>query len=261
MRPKPPHLGAAYGAQFQDQTIADAYVHRPPYPDGTFDILMGLLPPGDGTALDLGCGTGDVARPLARRVARLDAVDPSAAMIARGKALPGGDAPNLRWIVGTAEDAPLSPPYALVTAAESMHWMDWPVLFPRLHGLLAPGAVLAILGRDELPPPWAEALGPLITQYSTNREYRPYNLIEELTSRGLFEVAGHAQTQPRPFQQTTAGYVESFHSRNGFSRERMTPDNTAAFDDALTRLVGAYSEDGMVRLQVSAHVWWGRQGG
>lgn len=261
MRPKPPHLGAEYGAQFQDQTIADAYVHRPPYPDETFDILIGLLPPGGGTVLDLGCGTGDVARPLARRVARLDAVDPSAAMIGRGLALPGGGAPNLRWICGTAEDAPVSPPYVLITAGESIHWMDWPVLFPRLRGLLAPGAFLATLGRDELAPPWAEALGPLITRYSTNRAYRPYDLIEELTSRGIFEVAGHAQTQPWPFQQTIAEYVESFHSRNGFSRARMTPGDVAAFDDAVTRLVSSHTDDGVVRLQVFAHVWWGSPAG
>ena len=73
--------------------------------------------------LDLGAGEGPLARPLAARVDQVDAVEISAAMVSEGRRRPGGDAANLRWIIGAAETARLGGPYALVTAGASMHWM------------------------------------------------------------------------------------------------------------------------------------------
>src|SRR5436309_15943530 len=108
MLPKPAHLGPAYAAQFGDAAVVAAYQHRPPYPDAVFDLLAGLIAGEPRVVLDLGCGTGDVARPLAPRVARVDAVDIAPAMLAQGRALPGGDHPHLRWILGSAETAPLT---------------------------------------------------------------------------------------------------------------------------------------------------------
>src|SRR5690348_10816627 len=111
MRPKPKHWQPEYGAWFQDAGIVAAYPNRPPYPPETFTILTGLLAPdAPRTVLDVGCGTGDLARRLAPLVERVGAVDLSAGMIARGKRLPGGADPRIRWIHAAAEDAPLAPP-------------------------------------------------------------------------------------------------------------------------------------------------------
>jgi len=49
--------------------------------------------PGD-RVLDIGCGTGFIARELADRVTHVDALDISPAMIEQGKRLPRGDAPS-----------------------------------------------------------------------------------------------------------------------------------------------------------------------
>lgn len=89
-----------------------------------FNVLVGLIAGEPRTVLDLGCGTGFIARPLAPRVDRVDAIDVSEAMIEEGKRLPGGDHPHLQWIVGRAEDVALHPPYALITAGDSLHWME-----------------------------------------------------------------------------------------------------------------------------------------
>ncbi|MGH2502159.1 MAG: class I SAM-dependent methyltransferase, partial [Ktedonobacterales bacterium] len=104
MLPKPAHLGPNYAAQFQDAAVVEAYPTRPPYPEAVFDLLESLAvePP---IALDAGCGTGDIARRLAQRMRRVDAVDISAAMIAMGQRLPGGDAANLRWQQAPIEEA------------------------------------------------------------------------------------------------------------------------------------------------------------
>src|SRR3712207_7136062 len=51
-----------------------------------------------------------------------------------------------------------------------------------------------------------------------------------------------------PFRQPIADYVESIHSRNGFSRERMTREAAAAFDAAVHDLVSLACPSGVVEL-------------
>jgi len=260
MRAKPKHLGPEYAAQFADDSVAGAYHHRIPYPPDVFAILAGLLGDGPRAVLDVGCGTGEIARPLLPLVDRVDAVDPSAAMIARGRALPGGDNPRLRWIVGRAEDAPLDPPYGLITAGSSIHWLDWDVALPRFRSLLASQGYLALLYPEARPVPWAAELQHIIDRYSTNRDYAPYDIVAELTARGLFHVRGTQVTAPIAFTQPLAAYIESFHAMNGFSRERMTPQAAADFDAAVRALVGPFCPTGQVRLEAMATVTWGVQG-
>jgi 2-polyprenyl-3-methyl-5-hydroxy-6-metoxy-1,4-benzoquinol methylase len=68
-----------YAAAFEVESVADHYDLRPTYPDTTFDLLVDLLDRTVPKVLDAGCGPGDLARPLARRSVRVDAVDRSAA--------------------------------------------------------------------------------------------------------------------------------------------------------------------------------------
>ena len=257
MQPKPAHLGEAYAAQFSDPGIAAAYHHRPPYPAATFPMLAGLIGSLPRVVLDAGCGTGDIARGLLPFVERIDAVDRSAPMIEAGRLLPSGDDRRLRWIVGEVETAELSPPYALVTAGESLHWMEWAVVLPRFAEMLAPGGALAMIGRETEPGAWSAALSEVIDRFSTNREYQPYDLAEELTRRGLFTVLGRWKSPPVTFRQSISAYVESFHSRNGFSRDRMTPEKAMRFDEETTRLAAPFSDGGILELQISAHVTYG----
>lgn len=257
MQPKPKHLGPEYAAQFQDEAVVTAYPTRPPYPAEVFAILADLVTTKPQITLDIGCGTGDIARRLAPRVARVDAMDISWRMIARGKALPGGDAPNLRWIVGAAEDTPLDSAYALITAGESLHWMDWPVVIPRLRHALAPGAYLAIVERSEESSPWRSELMQLIVRYTTNRDFQPYNLITELESRGLFTKVEERRTAPTPFEQSVDDYVTAIHSRNGFSLDRMRPEDAVAFDAGVRELVAPHAQSGALWLQIQAVVTWG----
>src|SRR4051794_37408975 len=106
MEPKPSFLGPRYASAFEDPAVVASYHTRPPYPEEVFSLLAGLLAGRPGPVLDLGCGTGIIARRLVEHAERVDALDVAPAMLAEGKRLPNGDHPRLRWMLGRAEDAP-----------------------------------------------------------------------------------------------------------------------------------------------------------
>ena len=257
MLPKPAGFGQQYASAFQECGVAAAYQHRPPYPPETFSALASLIASSPRSVLDVGCGTGAIARHLVESVDRVDAVDVSPAMIEQGKRAPHGDHPRLNWIAGRAEEVPLAPPYALIAAGDSLHWMDWEVVMPRFARLLAPQGLLVILQNGQLPPPWDGELVQIIQQYSTNQDYRPVDLVAELERRGLFQKHGALQTAPIPFRQSIDAYIESFHGRASFSRERMTAQAAVEFDAKTRALVSAFCHD-IVELQLVADIVWGK---
>src|SRR5262245_26298758 len=128
--PKPQHLAPEYGAQFADPNVASAYRFRPPYPDQVYDILETLLGDASRIILELGCGLGEIARRLASTVDRVDAVEPSHAMLALARRLPGGEQRNLRWHECAAEKFEYQSSYGLVITAESLQWMEWDRVLP-----------------------------------------------------------------------------------------------------------------------------------
>ncbi len=257
MASRPAQLTAENAAVFQEQGVVDLYHLRLSYPPEVFDIVGGLIQGEPRSVLDVGTGTGELARPLAARGNRVDAVDISEAMVEKGRSLPGGSHPLLRWLVGPIETAELQPPYSLITAGDSMHWMDWEVVFPRFRQILTPRGLVAIVHRDEPGSPWQEGLMRLIRQYSTMRNYQPFDLIEELQVRGLFQPLGHRETTPATSRQTIEDYVASFHSRSSLPRSRMPPADIAAFDNRLRELVEPWSNKGTIELETVASVVWG----
>lgn len=255
--PRPPQWTPENAARFRDRTVVDAYHLRLPYPPEVFEALLNLLPDHTQPVLDLGTGTGELARELAPHVKRVDAVDASPAMIARLRTMPGGDHPALHPQVLQAEAVTSAEPYGLVTAGDSLHWMDWDVVLPRLSRLLVPGGFLAIVHRNEVPPPWREGLLALIAESSTSKDYETFDLIAELERRGLFEVAGRFATTPQSRTQLVADYVESFHSRSSLSRENMTPEAADSFDRGLRELIAPWADEGTLHLQTVGEVVWG----
>lgn len=257
MQPKPPGLSPQHAAHFADPSVAASYPFRLPYPDEVRDVLAGLVAGTPRTVLDIGCGTGDITRPLAPLVDQIDAVDVATTMLAHARTLPGGDDPRIRWLAGAFEDTPLDPPYGLAIAGESLHWLDWERAFPRLRAVLRPHAPLALVSRDHTRVPWWEELAAVIPRYSTNHDFVPYDLLDELARRDLFHAAGQHTAQPVWHAQPIDDYIRGFHSRNGFSLDRMPPRDAAAFDALARQIIAPYARDGQVALAVVATLTWG----
>lgn len=242
---------------FRDRDVARAYRHRAPYPDETFDILEELLVE-PWTVLDVGSGSGQLARPMLRFAARVDAVDPSTAMVGEGRRLPGGDDARLRWIVGTAETAPLDPPYGLITAGTSIHWMTPDVVMPRFAAALAPGGRLAVVEKDDgdFPLPGLLEVVKRHSELHADKIDRFAERIAKLESTGRFVKEGERRTTPIKVRRSVDEYLEYLHSTSPLARSRLG-DRAAAFD---AEIRAVFAHDGITVLDqdVVGLVAWGR---
>jgi len=255
---KPAHLGSVYGAQFDDEAVARSYATRPPYPAEVFEILDGLQPAGPRSVLDLGCGTGDVALGLVGRAGQIVGVDRSAAMLRVARGRHGGGHPSLAWHQVAAEDFAFDGPYSLVVAGESLHWMDWDTVLPSFAAALELDGFLALISRKEHEVPWGDSLKPVYSRYSTNQDYRPYDMIHHLESRGLFRTVGKWESELVPFVQPIEEYIEGLHSMSSFSRERMDPAAIGAFDDEVRAILLAHAdENSILHMEIVGSVEWG----
>jgi SAM-dependent methyltransferase len=122
---------------------------RPGWPDGVAEV--GGLPP-SAAVLDLGAGTGKLTRVLARRFARVTAVEPDASM----RGVCSRFASNV--LEGSAEAIPLADgSIDGVFCADCFHWFDWPVAIAEIERVLRPGGVLVMCfhaGGGETDPPY-----------------------------------------------------------------------------------------------------------
>ncbi|MES2340959.1 MAG: class I SAM-dependent methyltransferase [Pseudomonadota bacterium] len=246
------------GAEFEDEGVVAAYVHRTPYPPALFERLLALTP-GRARLLDLGCGPGKLTLGLAPHFDEILAVDPSAAMLRLARDLDAGANPNIAWTPAFAEDVPLPPSIDLITAGASIHWMDAPRLFPRLAAAIAPDGVMAILGGDgPAQAPWIGAWQEVIKAWvgKLGGQWNGGDHQARLTGhQPWFDVAA-TETFTAPMTQSVDDLIEAEHSRATWARAKMG-DLAAAFDADLRAVVAPYARDGQVAFEISSTLWWG----
>jgi len=257
MKEKPKGLSRKYGDQFSDQCIVDVYRSRPAIPCPLFSRLQELMPSANKTLLDLGCGTGEVAIPMSSCTASVDAVDPSSAMIARARLIAHEESATLNLHNCYAEDFDYSARYGMIVAANSIHWTDWEVLFSRLPDALDPDGFLVIIESGDLNGPWNSEISRLIPKYSTNEEFEPYSIFEELRNRNLFLQHGEEEFIEGNLKQSVSRYIDTIHSRNGFSRDRMGR-RSQEFDLNVREILKEFSEDEILTGETRARIAWGK---
>ncbi|WP_344212481.1 class I SAM-dependent methyltransferase [Nonomuraea bangladeshensis] len=125
----------------------------------------------DATVLDLGCGPGTVAIPLAPHVREVLAVDPDPEMLAEGRRR-GAHLPNVRWLSGDSTGLAALPPFGHVVMGRSFHWMDRRAVLAELDRLLPPDGVVVLLGPSRQPPedPWEPAMRRVRARFGVGKQ-------------------------------------------------------------------------------------------
>lgn len=101
--------------------------------------------------VDLGTGTGALARGFARRGCVVTGLDPAPALLDEARRLDAKAGVEVAYRVGRAEDTGLEAArWDVVAAGQCWHWFDRPRAADEARRLLAPGGALVICHMDYL---------------------------------------------------------------------------------------------------------------
>lgn len=150
-------------------TADDYGQYRAGFPDELIERLlrMDAIHSTD-RALDVGTGTGTLARLLAPHVRSVLGTDPAAALLEQARRVEGTPA-NVVYKEGVAEETGLAgESMDLVSAGQCWHWFDGREAASELHRVLSPGGRIVIAHFDWLPLPGnaVEATEQLIQAYN-----------------------------------------------------------------------------------------------
>ena len=142
-----------------------------PLPGELFDRLRdhGVGIPGQ-RVVDLGTGTGTVARQLAARGCEVTGIDPDTRLMAEAARLGEAEGVTVEYREATAEHTGLAGhSFDVVTAGQCWHWFDRPAAVAECRQLLRPGSgrlVIAHLDWIPLPGNVVEATERLIESHN-----------------------------------------------------------------------------------------------
>jgi len=124
---------------------------RPRYPAEIFnDVVKKYRLDGFGRLLDLGCGTGELAIPLAKYFDKVLAVDPEVQMLNEGiKKARKLKIDNIEWQIGSSKSlTEVKGHFKLITMGQSFHWMDQDKVLDQLYELIDTEGGLVIIGSE-----------------------------------------------------------------------------------------------------------------
>jgi SAM-dependent methyltransferase len=137
------------------KTAGDYGRYRAGFPDELYDRLTAhaiLSPPC--VVLDLGTGTGTLARGLALRGCDVTGLDPSADLLAEARRIDEEAGIAVHYVEGRAEKLPFAEStYDVVTAGQCWHWFDRPRAAAEAYRVIKPGGRIVIAHFDWIPLP------------------------------------------------------------------------------------------------------------
>ena len=148
--------------------LAEEYArYRPSYPGALFDALFARLEDRRGPVVDLGSGTGAAITPLLERGARVVAVEPNLAMLARACRRFGAVERWIGAIAAPAERLPIaSGGVACVVVAQAFHWFEPAPALAEIARALTPGGMLALLWNVTAADEFTDEVRDLIARYN-----------------------------------------------------------------------------------------------
>ena len=241
------------------KTAADYGRHRAGFPDAFFDRLaaMNIVRAGI-RALDLGTGTGTIARGLAIRGCDVTGLDRSLPLMEQAAELDREAGVTVKYVNAPAEATGLdAASLDLVTAGQCWHWFDRPRAAAECRRLLKSGGRLAIAHFDWIPLPGnvVEATEKLIERHNPKWTLGGGTGVHPQWLRDV-SVAGFKNLETFSFDVDSIYTHEAWRGRIRASAgvgASLSPEQVAAFDEELrTMLAQRFPADPM---PVMHRVW------
>jgi SAM-dependent methyltransferase len=215
--------------------------HRAGFPPELTERLAALGIGREGArALDMGTGTGTLARLLAARGCRVVGLDPARATLAEARRLAEQDGVRVDQVAARAERAPFrAGAFDVLIAGESWHWFDCPRTGAEARRLLRPGGAVVIARFDLLPIPGnlvaaTEELllahDPGWTRPTTTGLYPAW--VADTTQAGFVDLETFSQDFPVEYTH------EAWRARSRASAS-LSPEAEVRFDDELAAMLRA----------------------
>jgi SAM-dependent methyltransferase len=234
------------------KTAGDYGRHRAGFPDEFFERLKsaGILRAGM-RALDLGTGTGTIARGLALRGCEVTGLDRSTPLMEQAAELDRNAGVVVKYVNAAAEETGMAPAeFDLVTAGQCWHWFDRPRAATETRRVLKPGGMLVIAHFDWIPLSgnMTEATEKLIEKHNPKWKLAGGLGIHPLWPRDM-AVAGFANIETFSFDIDAIYTHEAWRGRIRASAgvgASLAPQQVAAFDDELRAMLAErWPEDPM----------------
>ena len=237
------------------KTASDYGRHRAGFPDEFFDRLaaMGILRAGM-RALDLGTGTGTVARGLALRGCDVVGLDRSTPLMEQAAELDRTAGVVVKYVNASAEGTGLpEADFDLVTAGQCWHWFDRPRAAAEARRVLKPGGRIVIAHFDWIPLPgnMIEATEHLIEKHNPKWKLGGGRGIYPDWPRDM-AVAGFQSIETFSFDIDAIYTHEAWRGRIRASAgvgASLTPDAVTAFDDELRMMLAERWPSDPMRVQ------------
>ncbi|HET9779482.1 MAG TPA: class I SAM-dependent methyltransferase [Propionibacteriaceae bacterium] len=231
-------------AERYDESTAD--LSGPASVDPVVDFLFDLS--FDGTALELGIGTGRIALPLSQRGIRVHGIDLSEAMVARLRAKPGAD--RIGVTVGdfatTTVEGRFSVAYLVFNTIMNLTTQDEQIAcFQNVAAHLQPGGcfVIEVMVPDlqRLPP--GETVRPF-TVSATRLGFDEYDVASQgLISHHYWAVDGKLEGDSMPFRYVWPAELDLMARLAGMSpRERWSGWKREPFTSDSTKHVSVWEK-------------------
>ena len=220
------------------QTASDYAKHRAGFPDRFFDRLFKDCIVAKGArVLDLGTGTGTVARGLAKRGCLVTALDPSEAMLEQAKVLAHEEGADIQFVQAQAEQTHLpSGSFDAVTAGTCWHWFEKPKAVLETRRVLKPLGRLVIANLDWLPRPGnvVEATETLIKAHNPPWDGDDGTGIypgwfADLSQAGFVDIESFSLDVSLPYSHE--GWLGRIRASSGVAAS-LPPDAVERFNDA-----------------------------
>jgi SAM-dependent methyltransferase len=234
---------------------------RPGYPAEIVSLLQrrcGLTPAS--TLIDVGCGTGLLARPFCEFGCSVIGIEPNAAMREAGRRYLAPYA-NFRMLDGQAESIPLPDATAgFITAGQAFHWFDAAAARREFIRILKPDgwAVLVWNNREFTGSQFADQYENLAVRFGV--DYAEVHQRGKATSAAFDRFFGSSEIArescPNPQQLDYEGFVARVLSASYMPGPEHA--NYASMMQEVDRIFRENQKDGVVWFRYTTRVIYGR---